>query len=743
MKKVLLLTSALLATAGLTAQAPAKHSAAAAEQIAIRKYGIINEAGTPGQPSIPGPVQTFPQAKAGAAPTTFSWTAFTKSMNIFGVLNADQKVLTYDEDLDAVCFIVRRGPEYVANPDFNPTTQTGAYTGGILAFVTQDWGTTWDSTLLYIHQDNWARYPQGGIWNRKTAPYNNMSEAWAVAMGPITGQGAATWVGSYYASKNLGTFSNSPDAATGATIFVQNEQPPYHPGLHKVHFPSSGFHATEDGLVRGLGVIVNAPNPSGTPSNYGFRGARIIKGTFNSGVFAWTSDSISLALTSVPVQTLSNNLKNYYVWGGLADMAWSENGQIGYVWFLGSRTGATDHNVGMQPIVWKTSNGGGSWSEIPGIDFNDTIRYANVLNSVARAVVFPAGKSYLRVPSFAFGEDIGSVVDKNGKLHLVSTVMSTSVGMQFDAQNAMVAYGSQTFNAANTSDGIVYGWHYDGKIDPVIFDFATDGGTTGWDVAVVDTLRTETPESSAPTGPDIYGYDQNPWNVYMSGKQPIAARIQCSRDASGNFIVYCFSDSDPSTTFGFRRFNYMPDIRVRARHVDSARVSMERYNLTDDFNNPGVWHRAFLHHTSSKCKITASSTSLSYTVQLPVKVTNSNPLTQETVNTHHFCNAGMLFTYTGLDGGDIGINADYLTNNSKLFPNPARESTSLQLNLADNATVEISLYNVVGARLSTNNVPAFGGENSIPIELAGLSKGIYFVNVKVGESTATKKLIIE
>jgi hypothetical protein len=737
MKRQLFLGAALLAVTSAFSQVPAKFGGSGLDLISARKYGPVNETGT-SAPSTAAPAQ-MPVNTQKKTSSVFTWKSITKSMNIFGVLNSESKAVNYDEDLDAISVVVRRGPDYVANPDFNVTTQTAAHSGGIVAFISQDGGNSWDSTLLYIHQDYYARYPQGGIWNRKTAPYNNMSEAWAVAMGPITQQ-TGGWTGSYFASKNLGTFSNSPDAATGGTIYVQNATPPYHPGLNKIYYPSKDFSAADDGIVRAHGIIVNSANPSGTPSNYGFRGARIVKGSFNSGVFAWTSDSISLALTSVPVQTLSNNLKSYYVWGGVSDMAWSEDGQTGYVWFIGSRTGATDHNVGMHPIVWKTSNGGGSWSEIPGIDFNDTIRYAKVLNSVARVKVAPTGKSYLRVPSFGIFEDMGATVDKNGKLHLVSTVMSTSVGMQFDAQNNMVATGTQTFNAANTSDGIVYGWQYDGQIEPVVYDFTTDGGTGGWDVIVVDTLRTETPDYNPPTGADIYGYDQNPWNVFEGNKQPIAARLQCSRDPSGNYVIYTFADSDPSTTFGFRRFNYMPDVRVRARHVDSSRVSPTKYNLTDDFNNPSVWHRAFMHQASPKCKVAGTMASTTFSVDLALKVTNSSPLTQETVNTHHFTNAHMTFMYrdeTGLS--DNGL----LAAGSVLFPNPAKGTTQLSLNLRGNSTVNVAVYNLVGQQVKTVSAPAFEGNNDINIDLAGLSAGVYMVNVKVGESSITKKLIVE
>jgi LEA14-like dessication related protein len=51
--------------------------------------------------------------------------------------------------------------------------------------------------------------------------------------------------------------------------------------------------------------------------------------------------------------------------------------------------------------------------------------------------------------------------------------------------------------------------------------------------------------------------------------------------------------------------------------------------------------------------------------------------------------------------------------------------------------------NAIGQLVKTSKTQGQVGQNSINIDLSGLSAGIYLVNVKVGNATSTKKLIVQ
>lgn len=92
----------------------------------------------------------------------------------------------------------------------------------MVAEISNDWGVSWDSTCFWSNNTNWARYPQGGIYNAPaTNTSNAMSSAYIVGSGPCT-SAASSWVGNWYASKQLGglNYNNAPSTAVGAQQFM-------------------------------------------------------------------------------------------------------------------------------------------------------------------------------------------------------------------------------------------------------------------------------------------------------------------------------------------------------------------------------------------------------------------------------------------------------------------------------------------------------------------------------------------
>lgn len=77
-------------------------------------------------------------------------------------------------------------------------------------------------------------------------------------------------------------------------------------------------------------------------------------------------------------------------------------------------------------------------------------------------------------------------------------------------------------------------------------------------------------------------------------------------------------------------------------------------------------------------------------------------------------------------------------NNAILFPNPATNQTTVQVNLEASASVTIDVYNLLGQKVYSIDVDAVAGQNDINLQLEGLNNGHYIVSVMVGENAMTR-----
>jgi hypothetical protein len=712
MKKQLLVGSALLAMISANSQngqniLRSKMTDMAKEY--AKKYELMRRAGesTASHAAMPAGPQN--QNTSGAAKTAATtWNALTGSMNIYGVLEGDAKPLQYNEDLNAVSFIHRKSSTYVSSPVATPAA---AASGVIVAEISTNLGQTWDSTCLWISNTNYARYPQGGLYN---PPGNtNIANAYALATGPITN--GTNWTGSYLTSKKLDVFNNIASTTPNAQQYMTNT-PPY-TAASKFDFPGTDFTYVKSGDVYTMGRIYDNYNATSAAAQ-GQRGARILKGTFSAGVFNWTSDSI------IPTfrQNSATN-EEMFIRGLSPQMAWNNQGDVGYIAFIGARPGALKSNSGYQPVVYKTTNSGASWSLLPGINFNDTVAFAATHKHIPAA----RGGTFT-IPFFWYGEGMDMIVDKDNKLHFVSTVVAAS---KSDPDSIGYIY------QYNNKDQQTYMFGHVPGLRPYIYDFTETA--TGWKVMMVDSMSSEAPGSR--TGDD--GYTFNPWDADPSNsnsKIDLDARIQLSRTPDGRHIIYSWSESDTNFTDQGVKWNQYPNIKARVYDTHKNKMGAIEYNVTNPPTgaNQNIQSSAYNKYMSPKCLVTYGADSLA-TFKVPMTVSNSLPLAQLLPNTHWYSTVELVNPFT------VGIAEQVMTsvNNSVVYPNPASGSATLKIDLKDNSKVELSVMNIVGQVVKSNNTQAQIGENTIQIDLSGLTTGIYLVNVKVGNSVSTKKLIVE
>jgi photosystem II stability/assembly factor-like uncharacterized protein len=102
------------------------------------------------------------------------------------------------------------------------------------------------------------------------------------------------------------------------------------------------------------------------------------------------------------------------------------------------------------------------------------------------------------------------------------------------------------------------------------------------------------------------------------------------------------------------------------------------------------------------------------------------------------------------NGYPLGIATDYAHNNlintvtlSQNYPNPFTSSTSIQFQIPISSKVILKVYDIQGLEVETLvNEEKPAGSYNVNFESGGLSSGIYYYCLKVGEAVQTKTLCI-
>ncbi|MBL7909567.1 MAG: T9SS type A sorting domain-containing protein [Bacteroidia bacterium] len=703
MKKQLLLGSALLAVISAFPQngklRPKPSGIQNTQLIAELKFAEETTSSRSAMPQITeAPVEATSASKTSAINT---WAKISGSGNILNSTISYGNPLQYNDELNTVSFIHRMNKTYPVTP----TPVSTATSGVIVGMITTNWGTTWDSTVLWSNNTEWGRYPQGGMYN---PPGNtNVNNAYVIAQGPTTGA-ATGWLGNYYASRQMGSANYSNTITT-----VPNEMQwmsktgPFAPNLNRHDFAAYCFTSTDDGKVRTIGGITDESVASDTA-------VMVVTGSFNAGVFNWAG-------TQINPPTLVNTNSGDEEWVSRPMMAWNESGTTGYVVIIGARAGATGSNKGYQPIVYKTTNSGTSWSLLPGIDFNSGA-FNNVLAPLDSADSF--GVKTKVIPFFNWIEGMDVAVDANNKLHIFTSIIPSSI----DHPDSLAYISTYLIQGEN------YRWPHVPGQRPYLYDFRGDG-TAAWTCLTVDSMSSEGPAGLS-TG---YGFADNPWDVDASGnKCRIDARLQLSRSSDGQYVIYNWAESDSNFTNGGKKWNNIPNVKARCYSVAGNSLHPVEINVTKPAtgSNPNVASRAMYHFTSPTSATTAIGP-LGPRLTMPITVTNGNPYTQ-TAPQHWYMSADLNF-------GSVGVaeNALNSASNSVVYPNPASGNAVLAIDLKDNSNVDITVLNTIGQIVKTNKAQGQVGENNINIDLGGLSTGIYMVNIKVGNASSTKKLVVQ
>ncbi|HNQ82148.1 MAG TPA: T9SS type A sorting domain-containing protein [Bacteroidales bacterium] len=91
----------------------------------------------------------------------------------------------------------------------------------------------------------------------------------------------------------------------------------------------------------------------------------------------------------------------------------------------------------------------------------------------------------------------------------------------------------------------------------------------------------------------------------------------------------------------------------------------------------------------------------------------------------------------------VGIGEPTFENSIEVFPNPADDIAFIRFNGKGNATLQLTLSDIVGMKVMEKTLNYGEGLRIQSIDVSGLKKGIYLVRLTHGNSAMTRKLIIK
>jgi hypothetical protein len=134
--------------------------------------------------------------------------------------------------------------------------------------------------------------------------------------------------------------------------------------------------------------------------------------------------------------------------------------------------------------------------------------------------------------------------------------------------------------------------------------------------------------------------------------------------------------------------------------------------------------------------------------------TSASDWRTETIDLQDYLGENVLFGFVNITGygnstfidninmtGLLGV-TDNNVSNVSIYPNPATNQVFLKLDNFQYGNVSIMVRNNLGQTLQVLNEKAFNGNSEATINVSNYASGIYFITVKSGDNTTTKKLVI-
>ena len=94
--------------------------------------------------------------------------------------------------------------------------------------------------------------------------------------------------------------------------------------------------------------------------------------------------------------------------------------------------------------------------------------------------------------------------------------------------------------------------------------------------------------------------------------------------------------------------------------------------------------------------------------------------------------------------GTVGIVEEIKENTVSVFPNPTNGISTIEFNLIKNAPVKMNIYNSVGSLVSTQSSQNMvAGNHKLNFDGSDLAKGMYVLNLVIGDQVIIKKVSLQ
>jgi hypothetical protein len=681
MKKLLLVAFASVLWLGSQAQSPSASKPVAGAIYAQHKPHVNDAKPVVGSFYTTG-VQAAKKQGSNARVATGTGVHIGTAYNAYGVLDASTTAISANQATNLITMTHREGIT---------DRQVGYGTGVLQPSFSTNNGANWDSTFVIFNKDS-ARYPNGVIYN----PTGNVNPkmAYVAVSGPWTNAPAAPaigWTKTVYGSMRM-------DSSNIDTVHFVNGAVGVYP---QDNGDLSYMTSCSDGRVHVIGTDFRE-NAAGSAFTT-FEGAVITTGKFNGTGFTWTQQVIRPHLSDgFKGFTPTSPYDSLVQFQGVPAMAWSQDGGTGYVVFFGNLD-STGYDFGSyQPIVYKTTDTGVTWTMLPMYNFAKlfspaTAPWTDRWPTADTGTFYPLWN--LEGQAQGDENDVDLVVDANKELHIFGSIQGSFYATPGDSS---------------------YVPHFFATPAPVyyIYDMNMTTPTGGWKARFIDSLT---------AGPS-YSVNTTEWHSNATTTVNWGARIQASRTFDGSVVFCTWNDDFADATITY------PDDYGQAYNVlhNTATPVMTFSSSLDQF---------FLC-VSDNALTTGSYPNATYTI--PCSYVASPNGNDGTSPVEFLYQGGVVYTDSQFLGVEevAGPNGGFSVSNN--YPNPFNNTTQFNVNLDKESMVGVDVYNMLGEKIQTIEPKTMEpGMHVITLGGKGMSSGVYFYRVNVNNQVISHKMIIE
>ena len=608
--------------------------------------------------------QTIPTPVLNANPTKgeINRVAVCTATSQRGLRREEGRVVSYNAELDVISVTVSMEP--------------GVYPGideeGILGhFYSTDNGDTWVGPVVIADDvsEGANYYFSGTLYN--PAGNTDVTAAYGVTQGTLNPTNGL-W---HY--KSFG--SNLLDGTTLETLLIEESDDALE---DNGYWNIMGLTQVND-EVRCLNLV-----PTGTWGGYDAVALEPQVGEFTGSGFDWEfQDVVDVELVEDPTNGGAYWQGRWQGQDAATEIAWSADGMTGYMWVIGI---AESDISGVQPVVYKTEDGGDNWDYIY-VDFQ-TDEAQEMIEDIT--IENWAG---FRIPNFF---ESAGVVNMNGDLEIFACVNS---------------HWSDIWTYFNDSIGYTYA--YPGEV--ANFTINTDGLVNAiW----VDSLLT--------------GNVMSDTEGNYCGDSGWQHRIQASRNADGSQIFVTWTDTRDEAV----ETNIHPDLYGWTKAIDED----GDVNFVDPVCfTEGSLYETFYFFTNSA--LVAYNNGSGYTIPTIQGVTPS----EFGANSASAADPITINYVKGIDFPElmVGLEDNLTAHNSisvsQNVPNPFNGIARITVSSEISADVMVDVTNIMGQTIYTSHEGRINGTKEITLNANNIEAGVYFYTVTVGNESITKKMIVK